>query len=108
MQQVASREIVLLPQVEIQLSLDGLGWEPKTLLFAEEIPMKGYGRRRFGHLPQRLTDDELARDERERGVRAAEQNRPCRFVELRQTGEQPSPKRGESLGESSRVDDLRG
>ena len=90
MQQMTARELVLLAQIEVQRPLHRLGGKTQPLLLAKEILVQRHHRRRRRHVPERLADDELSRDQRERRVGATREYGARRFRELRQAATRAS------------------
>src|SRR6187200_772409 len=106
MQQLTAREVRVLPQVEIERSLDGFRWKAEATLLTDEILVQRNHWRRFRDLTQYLADHELAADQRERRVDAATENGARRLHQLRQASQRATAQCGQRIRVPRRVDDL--
>ena len=107
-QQATALQVGLLAQIELQLALRRLRFEPERALLPRQIPLKRHRGRTFRHLTQHVTDDEPVLHEGERYVRALAHHSPYGVGGLGQPGQRPAAHGGEGLGEPYGLDDMGG
>lgn len=104
MQKPAARRVGLLAQVELQLPLQGLRFEPQGALKPCEVALQRHGGRRVRDLAEHVPHDELVVDERQGYVRPLAHHGADRVRRLGQPGQRTSPHRGQCLGQPYRLD----
>ncbi len=108
MQQAAAGHVGVLAEVELQLPLHRLRFEPQCALEPVEVALQRHGGGGVRHLSERLADDEPVLYERQRHIGALAHNGPDRVGRLAQPGERPAAQGREGPGEPHGLDDMGG